>query len=149
MLTVLFLWVSVTWAGMTSPTTLEVEVKVKAKVSQDLRTITGTIEADEHPGLRWVDLMSKMPIPTSDRIEQRTFTDLPEAGGPPGAKSQVPTDPASFIRCFLDASARTDSFLVEASSPMVCGTPTLSSMTASPSFDGPSRWRSLQAPSVF
>ena len=44
MLTVL-LWVSVAWAGVTSPV-LEVEVKVKAKVSQDLRTITGTIEAD-------------------------------------------------------------------------------------------------------
>ena len=73
------LWVSVAWAGVTSPV-LEVEVKIKAKVSQDLRTITGTIESDPHPGLQWVDLLSRMPIPTSDRIEQRTFTDLPEAG---------------------------------------------------------------------
>ena len=79
MLTVL-LWVSVAWAGVTSPV-LEVEVKVKAKVSQDLRTITGTIEADPHPGLRWVDLMSKMPIPTS--AESSTMRPVPSSSAQP------------------------------------------------------------------
>ena len=93
------LWVSVAWAGVTSPV-LEVEVKIKAKVSQDLRTITGTIEADPHPGLQWVDLLSKMLIPTSDRIEQRTFTDLPEAGVVRLEPTPEADRPNSFIPCF-------------------------------------------------
>ena len=73
------IWLSVAWAGVASPT-ISVEVRVKAKVSDDLRTITGTIEAPDHPDLKWVDLLSELPIPSSDRVQQRTFTHNPEGG---------------------------------------------------------------------
>ena len=70
------IWLSVAWAGVASPT-VSVEVRVKAKISDDLRTITGTIEAPDHPDLKWVDLLSELPIPSSDRVQQRTFTHNP------------------------------------------------------------------------
>ena len=91
------LWVSVAWAGVTSPV-LEVEVKIKAKVSQDLRTITGTIEVRPPPWPTVGGPLVRMPIPTSDRIEQRTFTDLPEAGVVRLEPTPKPTAPTVSYR---------------------------------------------------
>lgn len=49
-------------------------------MSPDLQTIRGTLDGPETPGLVWVDLLHQLPEPTSDRIEQRTWTDMPERG---------------------------------------------------------------------
>jgi hypothetical protein len=70
---------SVATAGVIAPS-VPIEVRIQAEVSADLRTITGTLSAESHPDLTWVDLLSQLPIPTSDRVQQRTFTGNPEAG---------------------------------------------------------------------
>ncbi len=54
--------------------------KIRATVSDDLRTIRGTIAVDDYPGLQWLDLLSQLPLPNSDRVEQRTFTHVKEKG---------------------------------------------------------------------
>ena len=79
MLAIFAFLISASWADIVAPQAT-ITVHVKAEVSEDFRTITGTFEAAEHPGLTWIDLLSHMPIPKSDRIQQRTFTHLPEAG---------------------------------------------------------------------
>lgn len=63
-----------------SPSRVVPVVKVRAEVSADLRTISGTFEASEMDGLNWVDLLSKLPNPTSDRIQHRTFPGPKESG---------------------------------------------------------------------
>jgi hypothetical protein len=73
-----------------------VTVYVRATVSDDLRTIHGTFEVEEYAGLQWVDLLSRLPVPTSDRIQQRTFTNTAEEGFV-RVESPRPTDrPPSF-----------------------------------------------------
>jgi len=79
MFAIIAIWFSIAWAGVAAPTA-PIEVHIKAKVSEDLKTITGSIDAPDHPGLQWVDLLSQLPIPESDRVQQRTFTHNPEAG---------------------------------------------------------------------
>ena len=73
------IFISVAVGGVSAPTA-PITVHLKAKVSSDLATITGTFVTEDHPGLRWVDLLSRLPEPKSDRVQQRTFTHLPEAG---------------------------------------------------------------------
>ena len=63
-----------------SPTRVTPVVTVRAEVSSDLRTISGTFDAPEMDGLKWVDLLSKLPNPTSDRIQHRTFPGPKESG---------------------------------------------------------------------
>lgn len=57
-----------------------VQVTIQATVSEDLQSIHGTFEVKDHAGLQWVDLLSRLPVPTSDRIQQRTFSHQVEEG---------------------------------------------------------------------
>ena len=59
---------------------MPVRASIQATVSEDFRTIHGTFDVEEYAGLQWVDLLSRLPVPSSDRIQQRTFTHLAEEG---------------------------------------------------------------------
>ncbi|MEC8191214.1 MAG: hypothetical protein VX127_00670 [Myxococcota bacterium] len=55
-------------------------VHIEATVSDDLRTISGTIVVPHIDGVQWVDLLEKLPIPAGDRMQHRTFPVRPEQG---------------------------------------------------------------------
>ena len=80
---------------MASPL-VPVKAYIRATVSEDLQTIHGTFEVEEYAGLQWVDLLSRLPVPTSDRVQQRTFSHIAEEGFV-RVESPLPTDrPPSF-----------------------------------------------------
>ena len=65
--------------GVVAPTG-SVEARIRASVSDDLRVIQGTFEADAHENLEWVNLLSQLPMPATDRARHRTFPGASEAG---------------------------------------------------------------------
>lgn len=55
-------------------------VTVRARVSEDLRTIEGTFHAPDIKTVEWTDLLGRLPVPRSDRLQHRTFPGRAEAG---------------------------------------------------------------------
>lgn len=53
---------------------------LRAEVSEDLRTIEGTLTAPPGLDVRWLDLLSQLPFPTSELDKRRTWPGAPEPG---------------------------------------------------------------------
>lgn len=78
MFTFLFLCLNAL-GGVVAPAQ-QVQARIRATVSSDLRVIKGTFEANPHGELEWVDLLSRLPVPVADRVRYRTFPRSSETG---------------------------------------------------------------------
>jgi hypothetical protein len=58
----------------------DAQVRVTARVRPDLQTIEGEIVVEEGAGLRLVDTLAQLPVPTDDVLARRTFPNGPEEG---------------------------------------------------------------------
>ncbi len=75
LLVALLLWLGPGTRAWGRPT-----LRVEATVGADLQTITGEIEVLDGEGLRLVDALSSLPIPTDDQLLRLTFPGAPEQG---------------------------------------------------------------------
>ena len=76
---VLFLFCFTAAAGVAAPE-LSGLVTIRARVSDDLRTVEGTFHAPDVENVDWTDLLGQLPVPRSDRLQHRTFPNKPEEG---------------------------------------------------------------------